>query len=1141
MAEPELKLYLSGSPRLVLNGKSVSLERNKALALLAYLAVIRQTHSRELLATLLWPDHDQSQAYAYLRRTLWSINNTLGEEWLNADRDSITMRSDTHFWLDIAEFEQLVTASEARQKARDIACEACLGQMQVAASLYTGDFMAGFSLRDSAAFDDWQFFQAESLRRRLAGLLERLSGCQLRQHQPEAAVDTARRWLELDTLNEAAHRQLMRSYADSGQRNAALRQYKRCEQILEEQLGVAPQAETRALYDRIRSGQTAAADPSAQPAASESPTPQPPVVGVPNNLLAQATTFIGRTTELSEIQELFRKPSCRLVTLLGPGGIGKTRIAQEIARQSLTGAEVAFPQGVYFIPLAPLQTADLLVSAIADALLFAFHTEEGGEYHQRDRLAQLADYLRQRQMLLVLDNFEHLISGAGLVSELLRQAHLLKILVTSRERLNLRGEWAYEIQGMHYPEAGQPKGLERFSAARLFLQSAQRAQVGFTPADLDQIEIARICRLVEGFPLAIELAAAWVKLLSCQEIADEIEKNLDFLADSLRDLPERHHSLRAVFEQSWGLLPAPERRVLQALSVFRGEFSRQAAEQIAGASLPLLSALVDKSFLRRNISGHYEMHELLKQYAREKLNLEPERFTAVRQAHTNYFTGLLAGCEKEFKSAGQIQAMRTIEPVIEDIRSAWYWAAEHGDAQAILNAIDSLIHYYSIRGRLHDGLDDFDFAAGSLQTRLEAGELPPGDRPQLASALANTLAGKIMFRFSLEQTERAMPDLQRVLDIAGQLDIQFSATAYLQAGFGRSVLGYDETVQLYERCLAYFTEVEDWWAVGMCHFLLGENITFFFANPEMPSQKFLQSLEVFRRINYRWGIALALIDLAFIAYSSGQYDRAMTYARESLQIYQELEDAWRIVNALLYMGSVATALGDYQQAIEYYRQGLAHTRELGNRAIISRQLDSIGYVHYLLGEYHLAEQNYRQSLTISRETKDPHEEGMALSNLGDIALAQGDIQLARQRYMESMAIFERSELSWGNIITMKKLAHTALILGDKNEAWSRYQKSLKNAWSARRYPEILEILMGLGKLAAMNGDTTQAVQLLEICLAHAATAQNVREEARQQLTVIQAGSSPDEQPVQQPEPAEQGDTQALVQTVERLLGQKTFP
>ena len=239
--------------------------------------------------------------------------------------------------------------------------------------------------------------------------------------------------------------------------------------------------------------------------------------------------------------------------------------------------------------------------------------------------------------------------------------------------------------------------------------------MGFTPADLDQIEIAHICRLVEGFPLAIELAAAWVKLLSCQEIADEIEKNLDFLADLRRDLPERHHSLRAVFEQSWGLLPAPERRVLQALSVFRGEFSRQAAEQIAGASLPLLSALVDKSFLRRNISGRYEMQELLKQYAREKLNLEPERFTAVRQAHTNYFTGLLAGCEKEFKSAGQIQAMRTIEPVIEDIRSAWYWAAEHGDAQAILNAIDSLIHYYSIRGRLHDGLDDFDFAAGAYK------------------------------------------------------------------------------------------------------------------------------------------------------------------------------------------------------------------------------------------------------------------------------------------------------------------------------------------------------------------------------------------------------------------------------------------
>jgi predicted ATPase/DNA-binding SARP family transcriptional activator/predicted negative regulator of RcsB-dependent stress response len=1135
MTEPLLKLYLLGVPRLVLNGKPVSLERNKALALLAYLAVTGQPHSRESLATLLWPDYDQSRAYAYLRRTLWTINNTLGDQWVDTERDSLAIRTDTDFWLDIAQFEQLLAECEARQQTRDTDCDDCISQMQAAVSLYTGDFMAGFSLPDSADFDDWQFFQAESLQRKLASLLERLSGCQLRRKEPEAAIESAHRWLEMDSLNEAAHRQLMRCYAESGQRNAAMHQYQRCEQILKDQLGVAPQAETRALYDRIRAGQQPESSRPERPAIVEEQVPDQAADSTPNNLPAQPTAFIGRAEELDDIQQLFSNPACRLVTLLGPGGIGKTRLAQEIARLYLDGHRPAFPQGVYFIPLAPLQTADLLASAIADALLFAFHIEESEEHPQRDRLAQLTDYLRQRQMLLVLDNFEHLISGASLVSELLRQAPLLKILVTSRERLNIRGEWAFEIQGMRFPDAGQTDGLEDFSAARLFLQSAQQVQVGFAPSPQDRIDIARICRLVEGFPLAIELAAAWVRLLSCHEIANEIEKSLDFLADSVRDLPERHQSLRAVFEHSWRLLPEPEQQALRVLSIFRGEFSRQAAEQIAGATLLGLSSLVDKSLLRRNIRGRYEMHELLKQYAREKLSQEPERFESARQAHADYFTGLLAGCEHEFKTDAQLQALRAVEPVIEDVRAAWYWAAEHGDYPAILRSIDSLLHYYLIRGRLQEGVDDFEFAASSLLARLQASGKQASEVPQLASALINALAGKIMFKFNLLQVEQALPDLERLFEIASHLELQYSARAYLQTGFGVRLLGQEKMTQLYERCLAYFTEAGDWWAVGMCHFNFGEYIQFFLSNPDLPRQKFLQSLEVFRRINYRWGIALALIDLAFIAYSSGEYDLAMEYARESLQVYQALEDAWRIVNSLLYMGSVATALGNYQQAIEYYQQGLSHSRELGNRTIISRQLDSIGYVQFRLGEYRLAEQNYRQSLAISRETNDPHEEGMALSNLGDIAQAQGDIQLARQRYLESLAIFNRGGMSWGKIITMKKLAHTALILGDKGEAWSRYQKSLQDALTARRYPEILEILVGLGKLAAMNGDAKQAVQLMELCLSHPAIAQDVREDALRELERLSTKRP-------QPQPVSTGgnETEALVQTVENLLARKTF-
>ncbi|MGH8631367.1 MAG: ATP-binding protein, partial [Burkholderiales bacterium] len=352
-----------------------------------------------------------------------------------------------------------------------------------------------------------------------------------------------------------------------------------------------------------------------------------------DNLPTPPTPLIGRERELAEMARLLGDPQCRLLTLAGPGGIGKTRLAIEAADHQ----REAFADGAHFVSLAPIRSAEFIVPAIADAIGFAFYGAE-------DPKAQLLNYLSGKAPLLVLDNLEHLLEGVALLAEILERGPAVKLLATSRERLNLHGEWVLDIQGLPFPDEAGSAEVEGYSAVALFVQTARRAHVDFVLAAEERPAVARICRLVEGMPLGIELAAAWVRTLSCREIAQEIERNLadprqgmDFLAASMRDVPERHRSIRAAFDHSWNLLSAEEQQVMRQLSVFRGGFRREAAEQVAGATLPLLSALVDKSLLRRTEAGRFDLHELVRQYAAAQLQADPQDEFVTCERFSHYY------------------------------------------------------------------------------------------------------------------------------------------------------------------------------------------------------------------------------------------------------------------------------------------------------------------------------------------------------------------------------------------------------------------------------------------------------------------------------------------------------------------------
>jgi len=372
-------------------------------------------------------------------------------------------------------------------------------------------------------------------------------------------------------------------------------------------------------------------------------TSEPVLPPVRSELPISLNPLLGRERELAAIGQLCQDPQCRLLTLIGPGGTGKTRLALQVA----TEQQETFTHGVAFVPLAPIVNREQAVTAMAEALGLVL-------YIATDRADQLLRYLREKSLLLVLDNFEHLLMDAptvALVGDLLRGAPGLRLLVTSREPLYLQAEWVFEVQGLPVPESAKADELEASSAVKLFLQRAQQARVGFTLAPEDRPAVLRICQLVEGLPLGIELAAAWVLSLSCQEIAAEIERNLSFLTTSTRDVPERQRSISAVFDHFWKLLSVEEQRVLRQLSVFQGGFGREAAEQVVGASLTLLSTLVSKSLLRRTDprTSRYDMHELVRQYALSHLQKDEQEYIQTRNRHCRYYITLLERREMALK------------------------------------------------------------------------------------------------------------------------------------------------------------------------------------------------------------------------------------------------------------------------------------------------------------------------------------------------------------------------------------------------------------------------------------------------------------------------------------------------------------
>ncbi len=985
----DLRLSLFGTPRLECDGAPVKLTRRKVTALLAYLAVTGQPHSREAVATLLWPDFDAPNAYAYLRNALWMLKQMPLADKIEAEQETLAFRQDETTWVDVTRFEAALAARRAHPHPERETCAACIPLLEEAVALYQGDFMAGFTLEDSAAFDEWQFFQAESLRRAYTGALEKLT-LWYSPREPETALDYARRWQNCDPLHEGALRHLMTLYAQVDQRAAALHLYDTLIRDLRAQ-GLAPAEETVALYQRIRASDGARASHPREIVSVD----QRSGVFFRYNLPTPSTAFVGRRAELAEVQRLLDDPETRLITLVGPGGIGKTRLSLRAAEAALA----AFPDGVFFVPLAAVETPEMIVSTIADVLRLVLYQQSAAA-----PFAQLTHYLHDKRMLLVLDNLEQALSGAVLLADLVQQTRSLKLLVTSRERLNVQGEWVLELRGLRCPETADLPDVTDYGAVRLFIERAQRINHAFAPAAGDMAAIVRICRLVEGMPLGLELAAAWTKLLSCREIADEIAISLDFLSLALRDLPERHQSLRAVFTRSWGLLSKEEQAVYCALSVFRGGFTRAAAAAVSGASLPLLASLIDKSMLYRTAPDRYDILHVLRQYAGEQLAANPECNQAIHDRHSEYYLDWLRRLEPALKGPGkdvafgQPAALEAIYTERENVHAAWSWAVARGKFEWLHAATLSLGLFCDIRSRFRESLELFGAVVAALdRPGVEA-------RPALLGLLLG-IQGESLLRLSQPGALETLQRATQVLDAAPpgpELALVNVLSSYAATWYSP-----EEVERRLNDSLAFYRAANDPWGVALTLGVIGESLHVFIRqNPEAARDYIQQSLDIRRQIGDLWGMAITLFTLAMLAEWGEAFVEARRYYQESLELRQMLKDTNGAAHCLLGVGRVAYRLGDWDTARHTMYQSLELLREIGAPHGTPDVLEALAQIAHDEGKLAEARDLLRESCGVRRgiqETGRPL--AFTLLRLGNICRELGDTEAAREHLAESLAIF----------------------------------------------------------------------------------------------------------------------------------------
>jgi predicted ATPase/transcriptional regulator with XRE-family HTH domain len=677
-----------------------------------------------------------------------------------------------------------------------------------------------------------------------------------------------------------------------------------------------------------------------------------------SHLPVSPTPLIGREHELHLIPKQLLEPSCRLLTLTGPGGIGKTRLAIEVGHV----LKPRFADGVYFISLAGVGMPDSVLPAIADALGFGFSGPA-------DLMVQLTNFLHEKETLLIFDNMEHLLDSRDLLGRILLETHHVKMIVTSREPMRLQWEWLFEVQGLPLPEENDANAVETNSAIQLFVQRAQQTSQHFSLETENSSAIVRICRTVGGLPLAIELAASWVRVLSAREIAQELEKSLDFLESNKVDVPRRHRSIKTVFDHSWQLLTDKERDLLMKLSVFQGGFTRQSAIAAMGASLLLLSSLVDKSLLRHSKNpDRYDLHELIHAYALEKLQSNPSEEKLALAEYAEHYAGWIQSLEWEFKSPRQTQTSQIIRAETSNWQNAWHWAVDHRRLDLLRKMIPTLNWYFEVNGYYDEAISAFKAAVEHFRMSGAPASLKTAEE---RSAFAFLLDSFGWFEFRKGNVEVAVPLLQESLDIAREQDDP-EVMYYIHGNWGYLCLftgEIEEARRLTAESLSYGQELKPW------HQAIPKSVLGIVAyqqeNFQESYQQLNDSLSLWRPVGDPRGLVFTMTYMGMTALGMQDYDAAKSILAESNQIAEANMDRWAHAFGLDLLGIASKSQGLHEEAIAHFKQSVALYNEIGAQMNSAQVATHMGQAYAAMRQDDEAKQLYFEAYSKAQTYKWP--------------------------------------------------------------------------------------------------------------------------------------------------------------------------
>jgi DNA-binding SARP family transcriptional activator/predicted ATPase len=1015
---PPLQIQCFGGFHVQLGEEPIkAFNTDKVRALFIYLvAEFGQKFQRSHLAGLLWSDIPEDQAMHNLRQAISLLRKAIREEdqaIIYADREQVGIQPKANLRVDLLEFSTWMQTAYNHYKNSHGLGTVNIFALKKAIQTYKNPFMDRYQLNVSPLFDEWLLITREKFDTLAVEGLAYLANYYIRRDEKTNAIQMLRRIIHIMPWDESAYYQLIQLLAQDQQWSAAQKQYASLVQYLKNDLNVNPDPKTVALFEEVR--------------AQSLTTPSSEMQRKPlHHLPLMTSQFVGREKEIASISAWIANPTQRLLNILGMGGVGKTRLALEIAHEQVG----IFQQGVFVVWLRNIDSLDGFISEIGNVLAINFSD-------QSSKQQQILDYCRQKHLLLLLDNLDELSTHQDVqlfLEEMIKECVQVKMMVTSRNKINIVDEIVYHLEGLDYEDLNQATGPS--DAVQLFTQKVQTIQRKFELSGTNQRSILKLCNLVEGHPLAIELVAGSVVGNIEKKIEETIEQGMGAFISALTSHQNHHQTLSAVFEMSWVRLSPQEQSTLARIAILKGGFEENTVREIFGINSHRLTSLLDKSLLRLSFEGRYDLHEIVRQFSEQKLKESGECGNAV-ESLSHYYLAFLKVQAQNFEAGEQSACLDCIEVELENIKVAWKWILYTERYSLLIEIIEVLYQYFMVRSRFAQGIEWLQ------EVKLLVENKP--DKKLLYAMLLNRIG---YLAYKTRQNELSQQSLATSYDLLQALNND-QEMALCLVGLGqielRSHKKYQKALDYASRSIQLYQKVQD---------LSGE-----------------------AHAAYLKGIVLNRIT---------EYDAAEPALLYALRVARETRNLRRMVSPLNLLGDIACIKGQYDQAEVFFKEGLEIAIKLGDRFNQGVLLNNLATLFHYSKSYDMERKVLLESLSICEEIGDQDGIALAYNNLSEVAMVKGDFEQAIRYGEMGLEIGQQIGEEWTIIVSLNNLGEAYLGFGKMQQAMEHLSNAICMAYEIESLDLVARIAVIIGRVLFKEGKDQEARDWLQASIQHSA-------------------------------------------------------